>query len=262
MATILETTKKQIISAVAQTDAIGDTIRVFVSGGSVRGKALRSKIKELCKAHGVQSDPVMTENFKCSKSSETRGAAIGLQTLQQKRSNPEGVWNDEAQFLVDDRNREKTLLLKPNGEQYRLVCNPWFSKNADQGTTGPVINFRDCYDLSPAFAPHKSDWNLEVSLEGSGNDMELVMTHSWRGAKTVCIGDPNKTIQEACPEFAILPSPDSDGKQPTGRKRKSPGDEEISLQGAQAADQNGSGRRMKPQGSLRAVQFDPYAREI
>ncbi|KAH9896363.1 hypothetical protein F4778DRAFT_783636 [Xylariomycetidae sp. FL2044] len=189
---------EQKIAQVAKMPSI--KARVVVSGGSARHEALQNRLKDICKANGVQP-PVFTDalsslNYDSSKIAQgvayavgdllsveefmDRGAAIAIQ-MQQSDDNPEQLWDDTARILLTKDYQAKPKIRVTGQDRLKLICDPFFAAYS----SAKDLHFSKCYDLLELGVPTKGRWSFSLSLKGNKNNMKLVMErYQYQGTKS------------------------------------------------------------------------------
>ncbi|KAK0746876.1 hypothetical protein B0T18DRAFT_466281 [Schizothecium vesticola] len=175
---------------------------VVVSGGSARNPAVKSQMMTLCRQSGVHV--VFTHDFDVSITYESamvakaasyvvsetltleqffaRGAAIGIQMKQSPTQGaPRGsprIWDDSGALLLDLHHQPKANFRARYHDEFKLICDPFFERLPRTRGAGVAANLS--YDLVYLGRRKQGTWSFRLSLEGSGDRMELVLKQNYR----------------------------------------------------------------------------------
>ncbi|KAK8102335.1 hypothetical protein PG984_015481 [Apiospora sp. TS-2023a] len=169
------------------------TPRVVVSGGTSRHEGLKEQLRQMCRENQI-APPLFTDEWNMNYDSMKiargtayaagnritveqffeRGAAIGVQRQQHGthgNSNEKGYWDNEAVFALSKDRRVVWNDFSTGRDHLKLVCHPFYERQ----TPPKKLEYFRCYDLLPLGVPKRGNWQIALSLEGSGDDMRLVL---------------------------------------------------------------------------------------
>ncbi|KAK7972624.1 hypothetical protein PG988_006758 [Apiospora saccharicola] len=169
------------------------TPRVVVSGGTSRHEGLKEKLRQMCRENDI-APPLFTDEWNMNYDSMKiargtayaagnritveqffeRGAAIGVQRQQhgtRSDGNEKCYWDNEAVFTLSKERRVVWKDFATGRDHLQLVCHPFYERQ----TPPKKLEYFRCYDLLPLGVPKRGNWHIALSLEGSGDDMRLVL---------------------------------------------------------------------------------------
>ncbi|RYP33739.1 hypothetical protein DL767_004606 [Monosporascus sp. MG133] len=168
---------------------------VVVTGGTARHRGLRARLIELCEEKYHIDPPVWEEDLEADEYTVKvaqgaayavsnpltveqfmdRGAAFGIQRLRRwTRDSPslEEKWDNIAEFLMSKDRQATRIKIGVNGlDQLKIICDPFFSPDRDNYD----LHYFNCYDILPLGQPTQGDWYYSMTLDGSGDNMCMIM---------------------------------------------------------------------------------------
>ncbi|RYP61076.1 hypothetical protein DL770_009860 [Monosporascus sp. CRB-9-2] len=168
---------------------------VVVTGGTARHIGLRARLIELCVQKYHVRPPVWEEDLEADEYTVKvaqgaayavsnpltveqfmdRGAAFGIQRLRRwTRNSPssEEKWDDIAKFLMSKDRQATRIKIGVNGlDRLKIICDPFFSPDDDNYD----LHYSNCYDVLPLGQPTQGDWYYSMTLDGSGDNMFMIL---------------------------------------------------------------------------------------
>ncbi|RYP07767.1 hypothetical protein DL764_002314 [Monosporascus ibericus] len=169
--------------------------QVVVTGGTARHRGLRARLIELCSEKYHTHPPVWEEDLEADEYTVKvaqgaayavsnpltveqfmdRGAAFGIQRLRRwarRSSSSEEKWDNTAEFLMSKDRQATRIKIGVNGsDKLKIICDPYFSPVGDNDD----LHYFNCYDILPLGQPTQGDWYYSMTLDGSGDNMFLIL---------------------------------------------------------------------------------------
>ncbi|KAK1757090.1 hypothetical protein QBC47DRAFT_378392 [Echria macrotheca] len=267
----LETARREIARFVSMVESGCVTSPlVVVSGGTARNPAVKSRMTTLCEQSGIPvvftsdfADSIAYDSAKVAKAasyvvSETltleqffaRGAAIGIQMKQApsqgKHKTAPLQWDNSAALLLGLRRRPKVTLAVRYCDEFKLICDPFFERLPRKQQVR--VSSKLSYDLIYLGKRKQGTWTFQLSLEGSGDTMDLVLHQLYQrrrdlepkpkktlrlplyfdgNSSTIHVGDRNKAIDEL--KLGLPPQPNDLGEVETDPSEESDHDDDSDV---------------------------------
>ncbi|RYP64029.1 hypothetical protein DL769_006809 [Monosporascus sp. CRB-8-3] len=185
--------------------------QVVVTGGTARHRGLRARLIELCNEKYHTHPPVWEEDLEADEYTVkiAQGAAYA------------------------DQQGTRIKISVNGSDKLKIICDPFFSPDGDNYD----LHYLNCCDILPLGQPTQGDWYYSMTLDGSGDDMFMVLKRWLRlhkksraaffdeiriplffekGANCVQVGNAHADSSE------LLASVVARYRSPTAAKRKTP----------------------------------------